>query len=127
MHLTKVSSFTLAVISVSLFLSNPLHSARQLESGSMPILRADGGAPVPPVPPKGKNIVSADAGVEILQADGGAPVPPVPPKGKTVVSVGATITYLSDGGMEILQADGGAPVPPVPPKGKTIVSAEVEV
>jgi hypothetical protein len=52
---------------------------------------ADGGKPVPPLPP-----VSSTG---TLTADGGKPVPPLPP-----VSSTGTLT-----------ADGGRPVPPLPP------------
>ena|SRR6202048_3463149 len=97
MHFTKVSCFSLAVITVNLVLSHPLNSARQFQSG-------------------------VKAGVT-LQADGGAPVPPVPPKPKTVINAGAADNTAPNRGVEMLQADGGAPVPPVPPKPRTVVNA----
>jgi hypothetical protein len=53
--------------------------------------RADGGGPVPPLPPY--------SSTGILTADGGGPVPPLPPHSST----------------GILTADGGGPVPPLPP------------
>ena len=52
---------------------------------------ADGGGPVPPLPPK--------SFLNTLSADGGGPVPPLPP-----------VSFL-----KTLTADGGGPVPPRPP------------
>ena len=64
-----------------------------------PILRADGGSPVPPYPPP----PSALSTTPILMADGGSPVPPYPPPPPSLQLT------------PILMADGGSPVPPYPP------------
>jgi hypothetical protein len=113
--------FTL-ILGLSLTLSptnQPQHN-RQLVGSPSHVHLADGGAPVPPVPPIKQH--------KTLVADGGAPVPPVP---KAPAPVPPGIAYsdyrmLADGGAPVppvppinqpktLVADGGAPVPPVPP------------
>lgn len=82
---------------------------------------ADGGSPVPPVPPPPglangfrtpELMLVADGGSPVppfsqLLYDGGSPVPPVPPP--PGVAKGFRIPGL------MLAADGGSPVPPVPP------------
>src|SRR6266850_1269002 len=83
--------FFTVILGLSLTLSptnQPQHD-RQFVGGPSRLQVADGGAPVPPVPPIKQP--------KTLVADGGAPVPPVPP------------IRTSN-----LMADGGAPVPPVP-------------
>jgi hypothetical protein len=61
--------------------------------------RADGGGPVPPLPPPdAASQPSADLQSPLL-ADGGGPVPPLPPP-----------SFL-----DTLTVDGGGPVPPLPP------------
>ena len=71
-------------------------------------LQCEGGAPVPPPPPKLTPV-----------AEGGAPVPPVP-----------HFNLLAEGGAPvppppnpILVAEGGAPVPPVPPSQTDVESS----
>ena len=45
------------------------------------VTHADGGSPVPPIPPIG-SISAPTSGINVvLQADGGSPVPPIPPTG----------------------------------------------
>ena len=51
---------------------------------------ADGGSPMPPLPPR--------AAVTFI-ADGGSPMPPLPPR--------AAVTFI---------AEGGSPMPPLPPR-----------
>src|SRR5216683_2456462 len=116
MHFQKLSSLVLAAFTSIVLVAPSVSPTDQprydRQSVSAPIHPqvADGGAPVPPVPPNPHfNGLVADGGAPVppvpppippsnLTADGGAPVPPVPPKPfpKTLV------------------ADGGAPVPPVP-------------
>ena len=46
------------------------------------VLRADGGAPIPPFPPSGSLLATRP----ILSADGGAPIPPFPPSGSLLAT-----------------------------------------
>jgi hypothetical protein len=55
------------------------------------ILTADGGRPLPPLPPAKE--------LRFLTADGGRPLPPIPPARQ----------------LGLLIADGGRPLPPSPP------------
>ena len=79
MNPSKLSSvvFTVTVsvaLVASLALSKDQHgNKRQLTGGSVNPYIADGGAPVPPLPPP-KHWSRTN-----LIADGGAPVPPLPP------------------------------------------------
>jgi len=120
MNSRKLSSTFLAVTaSVALLvpsfvLSKKQHRNQHRLAVDSPNARvADGGAPVPPLPPT-KNWSWRN-----LIADGGAPVPPLPPWKSHA-------NLLSDGGAPVpplpplktnsnLVADGGAPVPPLPP------------
>ncbi|SRR6266849_4421394 len=106
MHFQKLSSLVLVVLTSIVLVApsvtstdRPRHDGRAVAVPNQPQV-ADGGAPVPPVPP----IKQPNA----LVADGGAPVPPVPPP----------IPNSN------LTADGGAPVPPVPHKSffKTLIA-----
>jgi len=89
-------AFTFAGYSIPriLHLSNP----------STPILKADGGDPVPPWPKLRISHLS-NPSTPILKADGGDPVPPWPK---------LRISQLSNQSTPILKADGGDPVPPWP-------------
>jgi len=103
MYFQKLSSFGVAVLaSISLVAPSVATRGQQrpdqkCAGASAETWVADGGAPVPPVPPPPRlsSTVTPQAN---LTADGGAPVPPVPPK-QPQPSI----------------ADGGAPVPPLPP------------
>lgn len=86
---------------------------------------ADGGAPVPPYPPKPPLVaLTADGGAPVppyppnpssaLTADGGAPVPPYPPNPPYPPQFVFPATD-SVNSHPTLVADGGAPVPPYPP------------
>jgi hypothetical protein len=83
----RTSCVLFSVFLTSLVLANPVwDNARNDDpSGAAPFL-ADGGGPIPPIPPR--------TGVTLL-ADGGGPIPPIPPR------TGVT-----------LLADGGGPIPP---------------
>jgi hypothetical protein len=67
---TILSSLTLVVV-LSLPSTNPLQHSQEPLGNSAETQRADGGGPVPPLPPP--------SFVNTLTADGGGPVPPLPP------------------------------------------------
>jgi hypothetical protein len=126
MYSQKLSTLLLAVFaSIVLVVSSvsstdqPRHDDDSLVAPIQPQV-ADGGAPVPPYPPKSHfRALIADGGAPVppypkprvinLTADGGAPVPPYP---KPPIPVRS----LSANPQATLSADGGAPVPPYPPK-----------
>jgi len=82
------------VLFTSLAISKNRYTTKSRLAPSSPYRQtADGGAPVPPLPPR-KNWSRTN-----LTADGGAPVPPLPPAKPN----------------PNLVADGGEPVPPLPP------------
>jgi len=85
-----LSSLTL-VVALSLPSTNPSQHSQEPLGTSATSQRADGGGPVPPLPPP--------SFLNTLTADGGGPVPPLPPP-----------SFLNT-----LTADGGGPVPPLPP------------
>ena len=68
--------FLLVVSAVLVFSVDPRCSHRNTIS----IQQADGGSPMPPIPPPGPMSAPAAAARVILQADGGSPMPPIPPK-----------------------------------------------
>jgi hypothetical protein len=80
------------IIGLSLCLSDRSQHSQQFVGTPLQIHSADGGGPVPPLPPAAFRTT--------LTADGGGPVPPLPPA--------AFMTTLT--------ADGGGPVPPLPPQ-----------
>src|SRR5258708_24074256 len=132
MYFKKLSSFGFGVLASISRVAPPVATRGQQRreqkcaGASAETWVADGGAPVPPVPPPPKRNGSANPQLTLL-ADGGAPVPPVPtkpPASYTIADGGApvppvpppprlssTLTPQAN-----LTADGGAPVPPVPPK-----------
>ncbi len=98
------------VILTSLVLANPVwDNARNDDPWGVPSLLADGGSPMPPIPPR--------TAVKFV-ADGGSPMPPIPPR--------TAVTFIADGGSPMppipprtavkFVADGGSPMPPVPPR-----------
>lgn len=80
---------------------------RHFNHQRIPILSADGGRPVPPVPPNPSLMAPVSRATQTLEADGGRPVPPVPPNPSLMAPVSRAT--------QTLEADGGRPVPPVPP------------
>lgn len=82
-------------------------ASRHLSSLQTPTLSADGGRPVPPVPPNSGVLTPISAPTQTLEADGGRPVPPVPPN--------SALMKATTCGNQTQWADGGRPVPPVPP------------
>jgi hypothetical protein len=120
--LAAFASFVLVAPSIS-STDQPRHDQQVLGVPFHPQV-ADGGAPVPPYPPKSSfRALTADGGAPVppypkapainLTADGGAPVPsyPQPPIPAPSVSSKPQSTLL---------ADGGAPVPPYPPKSASV-------
>jgi hypothetical protein len=93
-----LSSLTL-VVALSLPSTNPLQHSQKLLGNPALTQRADGGGPVPPLPPPDAASLPAVNQRSPLLADGGGPVPPLPPP-----------SFLNP-----LIADGGGPVPPLPP------------
>ncbi len=71
-----------------------------------PILRVDGGSPVPPYPPPPPSLSTTP----IMTADGGSPVPPYPPPPPSLSTT------------PVAMADGGSPVPPYPPPPSQVAS-----
>ena len=119
----KLSSFGLAVLaSISLVAPSVATRGQQrpeqkCAGASAETWVADGGAPVPPVPPPPKRNGSANPQLTLL-ADGGAPVPPVPtkpPASYTIADGGAPVPPVPPKQAQPSIADGGAPVPPLPP------------
>jgi hypothetical protein len=154
MYFRKLSSLVLAAFT-PIALVEPSVSSDQARHDRQAVAApvhpqvADGGAPVPPVPPiKKASVLVADGGAPVppvptpippgfakshytILADGGAPVPPVPHKPSLK-------TFVADGGAPVppvpqiknsnaLVADGGAPVPPVPPVPKPPMTTFVAV
>lgn len=126
MYSRKLSSLVLAVFTSIVLVAPSVSSTDQprqdRQSVAAPVRSqfADGGAPVPPYPPKSYfRPLTADGGAPVppypkppvinLTADGGAPVPPYPQPPIRVPSVSANP-------QSTLLADGGAPVPPYPPR-----------
>ena len=113
-----LSSLTL-VVALSLPSTNPLQHSQKLLGNPAQTQRADGGGPVPPLPPP--------SFLNTLIADGGGPVPPLPPPNATSLpAVDQRSPLLADAGgpvpplpppsfLNTLTADGGGPVPPLPP------------
>jgi hypothetical protein len=123
MKVRKNCSLTLGSLTLVVALSLPLAGVFQNNqkhlSNSVQTHRADGGGPVPPLPPP--------AVLNPLIADGGGPVPPLPPPNAASLPSGNRQSpLLADGGgpvpplpppslLNTLTADGGGPVPPLPP------------
>lgn len=95
---SKLWRIFLSLVIVSVALCLPGTRRLQLSQGLLgnpaQMQRADGGGPVPPLPPPAS--LSSRYQQSPLLADGGGPVPPLPPPSR-------------------LTADGGGPVPPLPP------------
>jgi hypothetical protein len=98
-------------------LGNPSQTQRADGGGPVPplpppsfldTLTADGGGPVPPLPPPAAASLPSLIRQSPLPADGGGPVPPLPPP-NTAASLPSTNQQSP------LLADGGGPVPPLPP------------
>jgi hypothetical protein len=113
-----LSSLTLVVV-LSQPSTNLLQHSQKLLGNPAQTQRADGGRPVPPLPPPASASLPSLISQSPLLADGGRPVPPLPPP-----SFLKTLT--ADGGRPVpplpppsflntLTADGGRPVPPLPP------------
>ena len=50
------------------------------------VTHADGGSPMPPIPPTGLMSVPASEANVVLRADGGSPMPPIPPQGLALIA-----------------------------------------
>lgn len=109
---------TILVAALSFPSTLGVQDCQKLLSDPAQMQRADGGRPVPPLPPP--------AFVNALTADGGRPVPPLPPPSAARSSFIQQSPLLADGGgpvpplpppalLNTLTADGGGPVPPLPP------------
>jgi hypothetical protein len=71
------------------------------------LIKADGGHPIPPWPPKRAESPNAVQPASMLVADGGHPIPPWPPKRAESPNAVQPASMLV--------ADGGHPIPPWPP------------
>ena len=91
MNLRRLCILIPSSLLFALLLSLSSSDRSQHGQGFLQTQVADGGGPVPPLPPK--------SFLNTLSADGGGPVPPLPP-----------VSFL-----KTLTADGGGPVPPRPP------------
>ena len=96
MDVRKSSLFVLVVASVVL-MSLASERPRNNQQTRTTRVIADGGSPMPPIPPQSI-------------ADGGSPMPPIPPQ------------LITDGGSPMPPippqsiTDGGSPMPPIPPQ-----------
>ncbi len=114
-----ILSSLMLVVAVSLASTDRLQHSQELLGNPAQTQRADGGGPVPPLPPP--------SFLNTLTADGGGPVPPLPPpNAASLPSLIQQSLLLRDGGgpvpplpppsfINTLTADGGGPVPPLPP------------
>jgi hypothetical protein len=94
-----VLSSLMLIGALSLLSTQRLQHSQKLLGHPAQTQRADGGGPVPPLPPpNAASLPSANQQLPLL-ADGGGPVPPLPPPSL----------------LQTLIADGGGPVPPLPP------------
>ena len=85
---TILSSLTL-VVALSLPWTNPLQHGQKPLGNSAQTQRADGGGPVPPLPPPSTSSMPSANQLSPLLADGGGPVPPLPPPSLSAVFLAA--------------------------------------
>ncbi|HKF51371.1 MAG TPA: hypothetical protein VKB26_03590 [Candidatus Acidoferrales bacterium] len=92
-----------AIVMSGSFHVNSAVTAVRANLNSINSFLADGGGPIPPFPPSGKQLIT---NTPAFLADGGGPIPPFPPSGGQL-----------DTSSPVLSADGGGPIPPFPPSG----------
>ena len=114
-----ILSSLMLIAALSLPSTHPSQHSQERLGNPAQTQRADGGGPVPPLPPP--------SFLNTLTADGGGPVPPLPPpNAASLPSANQQSPLLADGGgpvpplpppslLNTLTADGGGPVPPLPP------------
>ncbi len=133
-----ILSSLMLIAALSLPSTHPSQHSQERLGNPAQTQRADGGGPVPPLPPPSfLNTLTADGGgpvpplpppslLNTLTADGGGPVPPLPPPSAALSPFIQQSPLLADGGgpvpplpppsfLNTLTADGGGPVPPLPP------------
>ncbi len=113
-----ILSSLMLIAALSLPSTHPSQHSQERLGNPAQTQRADGGGPVPPLPPP--------SFLNTLTADGGGPVPPLPPPSAALSPFIQQSPLLADGGgpvpplpppsfLNTLTADGGGPVPPLPP------------